>query len=315
LRQVSGKAVALRIDAYGRVKRRRRQSNEKANWGNPKEISGKAKVMAPTTTCCIDGLPKQRMIRDRGCLNDFWHAYHTLIQVSDVRGWSKDFSPWVEIVRSDESCAQTSRLSRTVRRVTRRTSQMTMLKRPRVKGSATLPQSSKAGSQNGRNDDVPGNDHRQQFDPLTSQLLETRNYGRYLFVLVPKSHELTRMKHPWHTRVLTQSLPFGEFAVSLRWPHTHWSWFRESAREITKPTPLFRRLLMVLHLDLTNSSTFILHIQLDHAWNACCTDLTPGAGGSVTKAKRGQFADQIKLTLHDKNNDQKLEAKQYLDET
>ena len=73
---------------------------------------------------------------------------------------------------------------------------------------------------------------------------------------------------------------------------------------------------MVLPLDLNELSfESTLHIQLDHAWNACCKDLTPGAGGSVTKAKRGQFAEQIKLTLHDKNNDQKLEAKQYLDET
>jgi len=51
---------------------------------------------------------------------------------------------------------------------------MTVLKRLKVKATAILPQSSKAGSQNGSNDDVRRSDHRQQIDPLTSQLLETR---------------------------------------------------------------------------------------------------------------------------------------------
>ncbi len=111
-----------------------------------------------------------------------------------------------------------------MRRATRRTSQMSVLKRPQVKASAILPQSSKAGSQNGSNDDVPHNDHHQQIDQLTSQLLETRI--RSVFVRVSscdfvdhssmgrnrrstESHELTRTKHPWHTRVWTQSLPLG----------------------------------------------------------------------------------------------------------
>jgi len=45
--EVSGKAVALGGHVYGRVERRRRQSNEKTNWRNEKEINSTEKVMAP----------------------------------------------------------------------------------------------------------------------------------------------------------------------------------------------------------------------------------------------------------------------------
>ena len=54
---------------------------------------------------------------------------------------------------------------------------------------------------------------------------------------------------------------------------------------------------------------------MDHDWNAYCTDLNAGAGGSVKKRTERQFADQTRLTLHDKNDDQTIEFKQYLGKT
>jgi hypothetical protein len=62
-------------------------------------------------------------------------------------------------IRSDKSCVQQSSLIK--KRTSRNTMdpQMSASKRPKVKANAILPQSLKAGSQNGSNDDVRRNDH------------------------------------------------------------------------------------------------------------------------------------------------------------
>jgi hypothetical protein len=72
---------------------------------------------------------------------------------------------------------------------------------------------------------------------------------------------------------------------------------------------------MVHPLDL--NEFFWIHTahSMDHGWNAYCPELNPGAGGSVAKRTERQFANQTRLTLHDKKDDQTAEAKKYLGET
>src|SRR5437016_5431274 len=51
---------------------------------------------------------------------------------------------------------------------------------------------------------------------------------------------------------------------------------------------------------------------MDHAWNAFCPHLNPGAGGSVTKRTPRQFAGQIKPTLHTRLMMKQLKLKNIL---
>src|SRR2546426_5183402 len=149
------------------------------------------------------------------------------------------------MIRSDKSCVQQSGLSKTVRPATRRTSQVTVLKRPKVKTNAILPQSSKAGSQNGNNDDVPRNDNVRtaaysgphHFDPELTQSPQTA--AIVISLIGSRNHEVNS-----HLPTIADG-----------------------------PASRFELILFGIHAAQA----------MDHAWNAYCTDLVRGAGGSVAK--------------------------------